>query len=314
MQLNQAINGFLLFKEAAGLRPKTVRLYRHHLGQFVAWYGDQPLEQLSAIDINRFLAYLRTEYRPTRFSGSTEPLSSQSIYNTYTALKSFTRWTHETLDMPDIMTGRVQRPRVTREERQPFTETEVQKLLAAVKPRRGDRAVTRLYYLTDLRDKGLILLLLDTGIRAGELCRLTIGDVNLQSGQVSIRDGKGGRPRFVWIGSNTRAAIWRYLQERQADDPAAPVFISATQKPLTPHTLQARLIKIGARVGVTNIYTHRFRYTFAINYLRNGGDVFTLQSLLGHTTMAMVQHYIKLAQADIEQAHRRASPVDHWLK
>ncbi len=75
--------------------------------------------------------------------------------------------------------------------------------------------------------------------------------MNLQSGQVNIADGKGGKSRFVWIGSNTRAAVWRYLQERQVSDPALPAFISATAQPLTAHSLHARLIKIGRRVGVT---------------------------------------------------------------
>ena len=85
-------------------------------------------------------------------------------------------------------------------------------------------------------------------------------------------------------------------------------------KPLTPSALHHRLIRIGQRAGVSDIQTHRFRYTFAVQYIRNGGDAFTLQTILGHTTMEMVTYYIRLAQADLEQAHRRASPVDNWLK
>lgn len=118
----------------------------------------------------------------------------------------------------------------------------------------------------------------------------------------------------MWVGSRTRPALWRYLQERDALDPAAPLFVSATGKALTVSALRKRLVAIGARCDVPDAHPHRFRYTFSIQYLRNGGDIYTLQALLGHSSLTMVSHYLKIAQADVENAHRRASPVDNWLK
>ena len=84
--------------------------------------------------------------------------------------------------------------------------------------------------------------------------------------------------------------------------------------PMSVSWLRKRLVHLGQAAGVPDCKPHRFRYTFAIQYLRNGGDVFTLQSLLGHSSLTMVRYYLHLAQADVEQAHRRASPVDRWLK
>ena len=77
------------------------------------------------------------------------------------------------------------------------------------------------------------------------------------------------------------------------------------------HLLKS-LRSIGRRAGIPKVNVHRFRHTFAINYLRNGGDPWSLQMMLGHSTMEMVKNYLALAQADLEKNHKIASPVDNW--
>lgn len=87
MKLSQAIEGFLLFKEAEGLSRRTLTLYRQHLERASAHLADPPLEHMTAADIQRHLAWLRTDYRPQRLNGDDAPLSSQSVRNAWTALK-----------------------------------------------------------------------------------------------------------------------------------------------------------------------------------------------------------------------------------
>jgi hypothetical protein len=91
-----------------------------------------------------------------------------------------------------------------------------------------------------------------------------------------------------------------------------PLFTTGDGQPLTRDHLYNTITSIAARVGVENADVHRFRHTFAINYLRNGGDAYTLQILLGHTSMEMVRTYIQIAQSDIEARHLKASPVANW--
>ncbi|HRP25958.1 tyrosine-type recombinase/integrase [Thauera sp.] len=313
MRMSDAISGFLLFKLAEGLRPATLSLYRHHLNQFAAWADDPPIEGVKPGDLTAFLAWLREDYRPVRTNGDTGPLSSQSVYNAWTALKSFWRWAALAVDMPDPMAGRVPRPKVQNVEQVPFSADEVRRLLDAAQARRRGRATSNAYFIHELRDRAILLMLLDTGIRAGELVALTVGNAHLPSGRIEILDGKGGKSRVVWLGDHSRPALWRYLQERPNVDPGAPLFLSG-DGPMTRSWLRKRLVILGERADVPGVYPHKFRHTFAVQYLRNGGDVFTLQALLGHSSLAMVQHYLRLAQADVEHAHRRASPVDNWLK
>ena len=162
------------------------------------------------------------------------------------------------------------------------------------------------------------MILLDTGLRASELCALKVENVDLRTGKVEVAHGaeggaKGGRGRIVYLGKVARKAIWRYLVDRDdGEEPYAPVFVTKDGRPMNPSSLRLLIKRLGKKARVQNVYPHKFRHTFAITYLRSGGDVFTLQSLLGHGSLDMVRHYAQIAEIDLRDAHRRASPADNW--
>ncbi len=124
---------------------------------------------------------------------------------------------------------------------------------------------------------------------------------------------KGGKGRIVYLGKSVRSFLWRYRAERKdGGDGNAPLFLGKIHRPINRDALRQLMIRLGQKVGVRKCHPHRFRHTFAITCLRSGGDVFTLKSLLGHGSLDMVEHYARIAQVDVEQAHRKASPADNW--
>ena len=165
------------------------------------------------------------------------------------------------------------------------------------------------------RDWTIILMLLDTGLRASELVGLTMDNVNLEDGMVKVL-GKGSKERIVPFGAKVQRALWKYIQ-RYRPQPANPLFptlfLTASGNPITTDRLRTIIEKYARRAGIEGVRCspHTFRHTFAISYLRNGGDVFSLQRILGHSSLEIVRNYVNLAEADIKACHRRFSPADN---
>ena len=110
--------------------------------------------------------------------------------------------------------------------------------------------------------------------------------------QGPLGGAKGGKGRTVYMGRASRRALWLYLSKREdGREPDAPLFVARGRRPLSRGTLRLMVTRMGKKAGVQNAYLRKFRHTFAITYLRSGGDVFTLQQLLGHGSLDMVRHY-----------------------
>ncbi len=160
---------------------------------------------------------------------------------------------------------------------------------------------------TALRDRALVLLLADTGLRIGEVAALRVEDVDLVAGRIWVRRGKGGKSRVVFASAPVLEALQAYWASRSAR-PEDPAFTDLEGQGLSADALKRLIRRLGQRAGV-RIHAHALRHFFATQYLRNGGDPLTLKRLLGHSSLAMVERYVQLVDEDLREAHRRASPV-----
>jgi integrase/recombinase XerC len=198
---------------------------------------------------------------------------------------------------------RIKPPIVRADQVRPFTEEQIQSL----------RNAARLSH-NPLRDEAVILFLLDTGIRASELCSIKVRDLDLGGHRCTVL-GKGNKHRMAYFGRSTKKAVWRYLQDRHVDDDE-PLFLSVrgtlAGDPFTRAGILQLIARLGkaARLHGVRCSPHTFRHTAAIRFLNQGGNVFSLQQLLGHTDLTMTKRYLHLAQADLEVQARCFSPVD----
>ena len=323
--LVQACDGLIRSKMAAGLSPHTIADYENTFKKlFLFFDGEIPLQNISRKDIVDFFAWLQEDYisnpdgvAPRR----NKPLSPKSIRNIHTNLSAFWVWAIEEEFVQKNVVKGVDKPSASPPVIEPYTKDDVVALLKACDMSRTwkTRASIANSRPTADRDRAIILTLLDTGVRASELCSIRYGDVNLTTNSIRIQGkgaGKGPKERNVYIGKNTAKALWKNLLPRlddiQADDPIFAVGQDGDWRPINRNVLGKLLKRIAGRAGIDDVYPHRFRHTFAITYLRNEGDIFTLQSLLGHSDLTMVKRYARIANIDCETAHRKASPVDNW--
>ena len=163
---------------------------------------------------------------------------------------------------------------------------------------------------TGKRDKAIILTLLDTGLRASELLALDKDNVNPISGVIQVLHGKGGKFRNIYLGRKARIALRRYLNVHNYGN---PLFISINEERLTYSGLRLVLKRRAKQAEVNYQSPHSFRRSFALEMLRAGVYVFTLQLLMGHSDIQVLRRYLKQVDGDLQEAHRKASPVDKWI-
>jgi integrase/recombinase XerD len=317
--LSRATEGFLLHLSAAGRSLNTVRNYKIALQRFTDHFDDSSIDNIESGDIDAYVSWLKNDFRITHIMTTKIPprkLSKKSLSNTQGVLNVFWKWVATEFEIPNPF--KVPRIKYYAKPISPLKKHEIGLLLDAcdyvnVKPknRKPYKAIRR----TKKRDKAILFTFLDTGMRVSELCGIQIGDLLLDSGRIMIT-GKGSKTRFVYLGKISLRAVWSYLLERYPNTAPSkndPLFIDQHGLyPMNRHSVYKLVKRLGKAAGVDDVYPHKFRHTFAVQFLRNGGNVFELQQLLGHSDLEMSRKYVQLAQMDLEVSAKRASPADCW--
>lgn len=193
------------------------------------------------------------------------------------------------------------------------------KLMPCVQPEMAARVVK----LTERdgayrsRNRLIVSLMYDTGLRLAEVASLDVGDLDMKHGSLTVRAGKGDRDRVVPFGNEVLRCATRYMRDRRPirlDEPR--LLLARGGAPLTKWGIGQVLEGYALELGLTRseLAPHAWRRGFAVQYLRNGGELFALQQLLGHQNLEMTRKYVNYLASDLKRTHSLISPMDRLGK
>ena len=286
------LEAFLIDRKAQGLAQGTIGFYRLKLSHFADFCESQAITQISQIDPNTLRKFLMILAENGHNPGG--------IHAHYRTVRTFLNWWEDEIE-PEGWKNPIRKVKAPKVGVEPLEPANFDNIKAMLKTCERDT-------LTGTRDRAILLALMDTGARAGELVGMSLIDLDL-TGAILIRQGKGKKPRTVFLGKKSRRAVRAYLRHRNDTCPALWVTINGER--LTYWGLRQIIRRRADKAGVDTPSLHSFRRFFALECLRAGMDIFNLQRLMGHADLQVLRRYLAQTTQDTEQAHRHAGPVDN---
>jgi len=291
------VGAFLQDRRAQNLTADSVDFYADKLRRFVTWCDTQAVTNIDHLTPDVLRSFL------LRLQETGHNEGGRHAY--YRCIRAFLNWYANEFDPPAWKnpTRKVKAPKVSIEPLDPANIDDARAMLATCKG--ADK--------TSIRDKLILLTLIDTGMRAGEILRLDRADIDSISGDVLIRKSKSRQPRTVFLGRDSRRALRAYLKTR-ADKDAALFVTDDFDGRLGYDGLRAIITRRAALAGINKPPSlHSFRRLFALSMLRAGVNIFELKKLMGHKSLAVLLRYLALIDDDARAAHDKGSPVDRLL-
>lgn len=277
---------FMLSRQAMLCTPRTMKFYRDTLGKFLEWLEEEGVTEPQLITARHVRAFLAT---------FVERGCSDSYIHTFArSAKTFLRFLYAEEYIPKLIS--FQMPRIGEKRLPILSIEEVQKVIGACE---------------HTRDKAVIMLMVDTGLRRSEVCSMNWEDIDLSTGMCLVKNGKGKKDRSVVIGVKTRRVLLKYKHDVSCG-PGEPLFQKRNGERLSPLGLRSLLVRLTEKTGV-KISPHALRRTFVVMALKGGMSIAHVQAIMGHATPIMTLEYARLVNEDLLSAHKEHGPVDNFL-
>jgi integrase/recombinase XerD len=310
--VQEAVDEYLAAKRH--LRARTLRWYVQKLEVFSKWCKNKELEldDIKAKQVRAFIDSLSEDY------------SDYTRHGYAQVIKGFLSWCSQDEDYEDDVNTkvlkRIEMPKVEKSVIHTFTADEVKRLFQACELEATAEQKAKA--------KAIISVLLDTGIRASEICydsarpqedtamRLSMIDLDPKDSHIVVF-GKGNKQREVGLGDSARRALKRYISYHRKSS-SDFVFIGRGEEPLTVRGMEMMLSRLATRAKIQECYPHKFRHTFAVNYLlaagndADGAALYRLMRLMGHTDIKTTTLYLRALEQ--RQIRTQYSVLDNLKK
>lgn len=279
MTISDLYKLFLIEQNFRNNSPKTIIWYREQLVDFFAWLQSDDPARLDLLTYKQYCIFLKSQLKRNG-----EPLSSSSVQGCMRGVKAFYNFCIANDYIPDI-SRQLKLPKVVADEQIILSEREIVTLLSAIN---GDS-------ILDLRNRCFVLLMLDSGLRRGEIPRINSDDMNFATHCMLVR-GKGSKQRLIPIGSKTYDCLFDYrVKARPLVSKGDPFFVDRFGTRCSDNLVKQVFQDLKQITGIDRLHPHLLRHTFATYYLLDGGDLETLRLILGHSNISTTQIYLHLA-------------------
>ncbi|MGB2584337.1 MAG: tyrosine-type recombinase/integrase [Dehalococcoidia bacterium] len=307
--LEKLAQHFEAYNRSEGKSPRTIEWYSRvikYLTQYLERQGYRT--QLGEVNIHvvrEFILYLQTKTKWSDhpfFPSPTGNLAAISVQTYVRGLRAFFGWLHKEGYTEENLLADLKPPKAPQKMVEVLKENEISKILSCLDSKTA----------SGCRNTAIVIMMLDTGLRLSELTNLKMENTHIEEGYVKSM-GKGSKERIVPIGGVAQKVLLRYVFHFRTEplySNEENLFLTLEGRPSSSNAVRLFLSRLGEKSGVKRFHAHLCRHTFATNYLLNGGDVFSLQQILGHTSLEMVKRYVTLVSAQVRVQHRKFSPMD----
>ena len=296
LTIQEAFNGFIREKQADNLAAISITGYKDSFNCFMRWFEFNEDTELSVITEEMF-----TDWKASMLESE---LKTSSINHYLRCIKVFLNWCSENNHISSKI--KITFVKGQDETFKAFPDDDLARI--TTKP-------TNIDDFTEWRTWTIIMWILATGNRAGTICSIKLGDLDFRNKEIVLSHTKNKKAQVIPLSSTLEHIIkdyirtWRY--NTTADD---YLFPNVANEQLTVNALRLAFYSYCKSRGSSHTNIHGLRHSFALNWIRNGGNEFKLQRILGHSTLEMTRRYVALAVADLKKDYECFTTLDNLKK